>query len=237
MIDIHTHILPYMDDGAKDVEIAAAMLKEELAQGVHTVLLTSHYYGKKHSPAHYLAKREESLNRLKPYIPEGINLRLGAEVYFTGMNTASFELLCPLAIEGTKYILLELPLRREWSPILLERVEDFIDQTGYTPIIAHVERYKEVWAKPIIVTKLVQLGCLIQINAESLCEKRTRRLMCKFLKKGLVHCVGTDAHNLEERAPVMQKAKEAMVKTGCLKEWETMQENMQKILGGGACMR
>ncbi len=237
MIDIHTHILPHMDDGAEDVAVAAAMLKEELAQGVDTVVLTSHYYGKRHSPAQYLAKREASFQALKPHIPDGMRMILGAEVHFTGMNTASFDALCQLAIEGTKCILLELPFRRSWSGGLLEGLERFINETGYQPIIAHVERYNEVLKRPAIVTRLVQMGCLIQVNADALTDKCARRFTLKLLKKGLVHCIGTDAHNVADRAPGMQKAKEDMEKAGFLPQWNRMQRIMKEAIGGGAGIR
>ncbi len=233
MIDIHTHVLPQIDDGAKDVDVAAAMLKEELSQGVRTVLLTSHYYGKRHSPARFLEKRTESFERLKPYIPEGIEVRLGAEVHFTGVNMPQFDALCKLAIEGTKYILIELPFRKVWSTRLMERLEDFIGETGYTPIIAHVERYMDVLKNPSLVTEFVKMGCLIQVNADSFWDKHTRGFTRALLKKGLVHCIGTDAHNLEERAPTMAKAKETLEKAGFSAAWDRSQEIMQNVLEGG----
>lgn len=231
MIDIHTHILPHIDDGAKDTDTSAAMLKAEWEQGVNAVVLTSHYYGKKRSPKDFVEKRGELFARIKPRIPEGMNVLLGAEVHFTGVNVANFEELCLLAIEGTKYILIEFPFTSVWERSLLDRLSDFIYETEYTPIIAHAERYPEVQKNPALVTELVQLGCLIQVNASSFLDKREKKLAFALLKHGLVHCLGSDAHDTEQRAPDWS-VKETVEKVGFADEWQRAQEIMQKVIAG-----
>lgn len=233
MIDIHTHILPHIDDGAKDTATAVAMLQSEIAQGVDTVVLTSHYYGKKYSPQQFLKKRAQAFAHLQKQIPSGIAVRLGAEVHFTGMNMPPFEELCPLAIEGTKYILLEFPFTQRWTKSLLDEVANFISETGYTPIIAHVERYYEVQKTPLIATELVQMGCLLQVNAQSFLEKRERKLAFALVKHGLAHCVGSDTHDTEGRAPNFERAKKYLEKAGYSTWWESTQENMKTVLQGG----
>jgi protein-tyrosine phosphatase len=86
MIDFHSHVLPGIDDGAKDVETSVAMLEESKRQGVTTIVCTPHYSGRKHSPARFKEKRNAAYERLKPHIPEGIDLRLGAEVFFPNLD-------------------------------------------------------------------------------------------------------------------------------------------------------
>ncbi len=232
MIDIHTHILPRFDDGAKDMDVAVAMLQAQLAQGVRTVVLTPHYYGKRFSPTQFLQQRREAFERLKPYIPEGLDVRLGTEVHFTGVNLPTYEELCKLAIEGTKYILIEFPFTTAWTGMMMDALVDFISETGYTPIIAHVERYVEILQNPRLVTELVQMGCLIQVNAASFVDKQTKRLARALLKKGLVHCVGTDAHDMEHRAPNAQEVKNLLEKAGYSTEWERSQKIMSSVLRG-----
>ena len=229
MIDIHTHILPHIDDGAKESRVSVAMLKAELAQGVHTVLLSPHYYGRKHSPAQFLERRNAAFGRLKEKIPEGINVRLGAEVHFTGINVLEEDDFCSLAIEGTKYVLVELPFDTAWHGEILDKLSTLIEETGYTPIIAHVERYDEVLKNPQIVSRLVGMGCLIQVNSYAFIEKREKGLVFALLKHGLIHCIGSDAHDLDERKPNMAEAKTVMEQAGFAKEWEQIQQNMQKI--------
>ena len=156
MIDIHTHILPHIDDGAKDTATALAMLHKEWEQGVEEVVLTSHFYGRHRSPEQFLEKRNAAFERLRLQLPEGLKVRLGAEVHFTGRNMPENEELCRLAIEGTNYILIEFPFTTAWTGELLDRLNDFILDTGYTPIIAHAERYSEIKKCPALISELVQ---------------------------------------------------------------------------------
>lgn len=231
MIDIHTHVLPHIDDGAKDTEMSVAMLKAEAKQGIDTVVLTSHYYGKRRSPAEFIEKREALFSHIKPRIPEGMKVLLGAEVHFTGVNNAEYEELCRLAIEGTKYILIEFPFTNAWTKSLLDRLADFIYYTDYTPIIAHAERYVEVWKKPSLITELVSMGCLIQVNVSSFTDKRVKKLAYAMLNHGYVHCLGSDAHDMSARAPDWS-VKELLWKEGYEAEWERAQEIMQKVIAG-----
>ncbi len=232
MIDFHTHILPAVDDGARHLETSVAMLNEELSQGVERVLLTPHYYGRKESPARFLARRNQAFERLKEHIPEGIAVQLGVEVHFTGINLPEYEELCKLAIEGTKYLLVEFPFTTAWTGDMFDKLADFIDETGYTPVIAHIERYGKVQKRPELVNQLIDMGCLIQVNANSFYRKRESKLSLALLKHGLVHCIGTDAHDMEGRAPDLFKAKETAIKAGCKKEWEKAERIMKKVVEG-----
>ena len=231
MIDIHTHILPNMDDGASSVSVAEELLKMEAEQGVREVVFTPHYYGKQ-TLGQFLAMRAEALERIRDKIPQGMKTRLGAEVLLTGINDPTDETLCALAIEGTKCVLMEFPFTLRWSPLLFERVSDFIAETGYTPIIAHVARYREVVHNPALVLQLVQMGCLIQLNTCAFVEKRTRRLALALMKHGLVHCLGSDAHDLDRRLPDYGEAKSLLEGLGHSAEWKEIQWQTGKILMG-----
>ncbi len=233
MIDIHAHVLPHLDDGARNTATAVEMLRMAMAQGVTTVVCTPHYYGKRHSPRQFLEKRQEAFERIKPMLPQEIELRLGAEVHFTGVNMPSVEELCLLAIEGTKYVLIELPFTTVWERSLFDKLREFIEESGYTPIIAHVERYREVWKRPVLITELVEMGCLIQVNTTAFLEKRERKLAYALLKHGLVHCIGTDMHDALYRSPKMKEAQAEVEKRGYSAEWKRAQELMQEALAGG----
>lgn len=228
MVDFHTHILPYIDDGAKDADMSIGLLKMEQEQGVNCVLLTPHYYGKQ-SLEDFLEKRKKGFESIKDNIPKGLQTRLGAEVLLTGINDPNDETICTLAIENTKYVLIEMPFQR-WRESLLDRIANFIEETGYTPIIAHVERYVEALKNPAILTYLAELGCLIQVNASAFLDKRMKRFAFALLKKGLVHCIGTDAHNLDTRTVDYAEAKNVICKKKLEAEWNATQWCMQKIL-------
>ena len=204
MIDFHAHVLASIDDGAKDVETSIKMLEESKRQGVTTVICTPHYYGKKRGPRRFLEARAAIASSLFPHVPEGIQLRYGAEVYFNEDTVTDFDELALLCIEGTKYIMLELPFTPKFSERLFEKIEEFIAETDCIPLIAHVDRYLAVYRKPAILTRLAAMGCLFQVNAEAFFRKGIQDLALTMLKKGMVHAVGSDMHNMEDRAPNMQ---------------------------------
>lgn len=230
MIDMHTHILPHLDDGAKDTASALELLRLEVEQGVEEVVFTSHFYGKHRSPEQFLEKRNAAYARLKEHFPEGLKTRLGAEVHFTGRNMPENDALCKLAIEGTKYILIEFPFTTAWTGELLDRLNDFILETGYTPIIAHAERYSEIQKNPALISELVYMGCLIQVNVGSFLDKKERKLAFAILKHGFAHCLGTDAHDPISRKPKIIEAKLAVEKAGYLELWNRAEEIMQAVL-------
>lgn len=230
MIDIHTHILPHMDDGAKDSATALHMLDTEISQGVETVIFSPHYYGKSRSPEKFLQTRQMMYDHIKDRIPSNIKTRLAAEVHFTGVNPIENDAMCSLAIEGTEYVLVEFPFTTVWTSSLTEWLSQFIYDTDYTPIIAHVERYNEIQKKPSILSELINMGCLLQVNTTSFLDKKDRNFAFSLMKHGMVHCLGTDAHDTEGRAPDYDKAKKAIEEAGHAADFEHIQENMRLIL-------
>lgn len=234
MTDLHTHILPCIDDGAQSAEIAVEMLKKEIEQGVKTVVFTPHYYGKKHSPQEFLEKRNEAYEKIKSAVADmDISIRLGAEVYFSAQKIAPNHSLESLAIEGTKYILIELPFSTVWSEALFDRLRAFAKNSEFIPIVAHVERYAEIKKNPQYLTTLVNSGCLLQVNSEAFLDETTRKFAFLLLKKGLVHCLATDCHDLTDRVCDYAKLKELFEREGKVEEFERLQENMRIILKGG----
>ena len=232
MIDIHTHILPHIDDGAKNTQMSAEMLKTLKKQGVETVVLTPHYYGKRSNPQSFLQRRNDMFAHIQGIIPDGLQVKLGAEVHFTGINMPENDEICKLAIEGTEYILFEFPFTIAWTGELMTRLSDFMRDTNYTPIIAHVERYPEVKKNPALVFDLARMGCLIQVNASAFLDKREKKLAFALLKHGFVHCLGTDAHNLDSRPPDMLTAKETVEKAGYAEAWKRAENIMKDVVEG-----
>lgn len=232
MIDFHTHILPAMDDGAKHEEMAIALLVREQEQGVQEVVLTPHYYAKKRTPEEFLSARAEAFEKIKERIPVGLKVRLGAEVHLTGVNDPSDEALCSLAIEGTKCVLVEFPFEDEWNENLLPRLQLFAKRTGYTPIVAHVERYTRVLQNPSVLENLAQAGCLLQLNTSAFFMKSTRRFAKALLSKYMVHCIGTDTHDLAKRAPDYVQARWEIFRNGYGLEFRSAQGCMKRLLAG-----
>lgn len=229
MIDLHTHILPGIDDGAKDSSVSAAMLAAEKAQGVEKIALTPHYYGKFYSPEEFLSRRAAAYEKLREVAPEGVNFSLGAEIHFT--ETLLFgSKYRKLSIGGTRYALVELPFETAWTGSLLSHLRYFMDETELTPIIAHICRYQELRKDPENLLRLAEMGCLLQANAEAFCNKESSGFVFAALRHNLVHCVASDCHNTSDRAPDMQAAKIAIEKAGYAEKWQEIEEISQNIL-------
>jgi protein-tyrosine phosphatase len=101
--------------------------------------------------------------------------------------------------------------------------------TDCVPIIAHVERYPEVIRHPALLSELTDMGCLLQVNTSSFLDKSTKGFVFALLKHGWVHCLGTDTHNMAERAPDYAAAKKAIEEAGYGDRFEQIQETMQAV--------
>jgi protein-tyrosine phosphatase len=192
MIDLHTHILPLVDDGSESIESSLSVLKKYQKKGVKAVVLTPHYKGK------YKTHGKELftlfLEFCKTVHNNGIDIKLylGQEIHnYSGIiNGLKQEKL--LSINDSKYVLLELEHSRKHD--LTESVYSLI-RAGYIPIIAHVERYAYLMLSQ--VKELKELGALIQVNAGSVVaiNRRRRKKRAKTLiKNGLVDFIASDAH-------------------------------------------
>jgi protein-tyrosine phosphatase len=200
--DMHSHILPGMDDGAKNAEESLSMLSLAYSQGIRTMVASSHFYADRETPEEFLQRRAGAVRRLIDggYSPEKgyPNLYLGAEVaFFSGM--ARSPMLPELCIGGGKGILIEMPFER-WTEGVINEVLAIREARGLRPIIAHIERYIG-YQKRGTLGKLIEGGVLIQSNAEYFIEKKTAKKALKLLLQGGIHLLGSDAHGFTERVP------------------------------------
>lgn len=217
MNDLHTHILPELDDGADTVETSLAMLREEYAQGVDTVALTPHFYRDREHLSDFLQRREEGYHKLlaaiaalseeeKEALP---NLLLGAEVAWVP-NLAQLPELEKLCYRDTKFLLLELPFG-SWDDTLFRQIYDLMNCRGITPVIAHIDRYWGTQKKEQFET-LFSLGVPVQLSAEPLLHFATRGQALRLIKTGKVQMLISDAHNLTNRQPNLGKAFDVLCK-------------------------
>lgn len=210
MIDFHSHILPDMDDGAKNVDESVLMLKESFRQGVKDIAATPHFYAEENSPRDFLKRREESYSRLLPNLQSDMpRVRLGAEVkYFEGISrNDDIELL---KLSGTDVLLVEMPFM-PWTSRVISDVCELSMRPRTTVVLAHFERYFKFGAKKYL-TALEGCGILIQANAESFVKSSEKQKLMKLLKSGKVHLLGSDCHNTESRPTKMLEAKESICK-------------------------
>lgn len=229
MIDIHSHILPCIDDGSQSAEESRALLEILKGQGVDAVVLTPHYYGRSKSVEQFLSERGAAAEKLKAICPEGIEVVLGCECNISTSANSNFGELRPLAIGETGYILTELSFEPQWTDRLWSRLRR-LAETGLVPIIAHAELYPAVQKNPQYVLGLMNEGCLIQVNCDSVLDEKLYPLVKAMFLHGQAHCLGTDTHNLTARPPHYEQAVEKLKADLGEEAVERLQANMCSVL-------
>ncbi len=208
MIDIHNHMLPAVDDGAKNSEIALAMLEEAQSQGVEHLVLTPHLYEADiiKSTQDWKQKVTQGATVLRELISENelaVKVTVAAEVRYQDMLPIILDELDVLI--GGKYLLLEFSFHN--VPNNLERIIYDITRRGITPIIAHPERIKPWQREPQRLEELINMGCPTQLDIGSILGKlgpNSQKLANFLLERDAVHLAGSDSHNLDSR-PVFTK--------------------------------
>ncbi|MBE6620214.1 MAG: capsular polysaccharide biosynthesis protein [Ruminococcaceae bacterium] len=198
MLDFHTHILPGVDDGSQGVDESMQMLERMQGQGIETVVATPHFYANDESVDDFLARREAALRSLEERPEGGPDIVLGAEVrYYEGISRMPD--LNKLRIRNSRLLLLEMPFR-PWTEYAVKEVIDIACQGRITPVLAHVERYLFLQKKGV-AARLLESGVLFQANSSFLTGWRGRRQAMNMIRKGQIHFIGSDCHNLTDRPP------------------------------------
>lgn len=234
MVDLHSHILPGIDDGAKDLQESLQLIRMELSAGVDTIAVTPHYHYEHRTMPEFLSQRAKAqviLNNALSLGSAKVTIVTGAEVYLTPQLLRNRD-KARLCYAGTHYMLVEFPMSgySEWIPEVLYQLE--LD--GITPVIAHVERYPFIRGKPAILYDLVHAGALAQVNAESVIEPgMTSRTVFHFIRYNLVHVIATDTHSVKRRPPLLHQAK-AMIERKLGGEYtQYFEVNSQSIIDDG----
>lgn len=225
MTDLHAHILPGMDDGPKDLAASLALLEQQLGQGVDQIVLTSHYHCEAEPPEEFLARRDRAFSVLQDQCPEGIILKRGCEVYFSPLLMEMD--LKPLCMEGTDVLLLELPVLQK--PAFLREVLMGLWQRGIVPLIAHAERYQYVNRDPRLLAEWLELGAVIQVNAQSVMDGGFAR---RLIRWGLCQIVASDAHSVLHRPANLAAALDTVAKTISPEKARELQENADALFSG-----
>ena len=229
MIDLHSHILPMMDDGSTSVEESVALLDMLAAQGVQTVAATPHIYATKDTPEDFLARRAESYARLAWGAEQTPQILLGAEVaYFDGMSNV--QQLEKLQIGTSGLLLVEMPFA-PWTDRMVETMCTLPEQRGLQAVLAHVNRYCSRKQMKKYADVLLSQGVLFQCNPEGLLEGWDRRWLLKLLDKGDIHFLGSDAHNLTRRPPKLDQAADVIRRKLGAEILEEMNAQAAALLG------
>ena len=210
MIDWHSHILPAMDDGSHSVEESLKMLAALKAQGADTVVATPHFYANEESVEVFLGRREKAYDLLCSNLGGDMpRIVCGAEVqYYAGIGRMSG--LEKLTVQGTKLLLLEMPVAR-WTEYTLKELTELAAVSGLKIMLAHIERYLALQDRKTL-ERLCDCGLFIQANAEFFEKIGSRQKALKFLSAGQLHFIGSDCHNMTTRAPNIGGAYGAIAK-------------------------
>lgn len=207
-IDIHSHILPGVDDGPNSMEETIRMLDMAIKEGISTIIATPHYEPGEDNPSvEYLIKvldqvQEEALN-----INEDFKLYLGNEILYSESVVSLLQTGEALTLAGSRYVLIEFSYEISFKS-MYQGINNLICH-GFIPVIAHIERYYHIHRRPEMLEELVSMGCYLQMNCNSIIggfmnteASYNRRLV----NNGLVHLIGSDCHRDRARKPIMQTA-------------------------------
>ncbi len=232
-IDIHSHILSGIDDGAEHLEESLQMLRCAAQEGIAEIIATPHFHYKKGNAApekikKLLTELQNAADREK--IP--VKLYAGNELFYTYELLEQLKAGKVLTLAGSDYILMEFSLDTEPRKIH-NAVYQFMSE-GYLPVIAHIERYQAFSSNPEFVREISKMGAYYQINADCLAKTfggSRKRFVKSMLLEGLVQFIATDAHDAAFRKPVYGKTEEWLVKKlGKTEAEKLLVENPKKLL-------
>jgi protein-tyrosine phosphatase len=202
MIDIHTHILPNVDDGSDSIETSIEMLKDAKEQGVTHIILTPHAIL---NSSTYLSK-EELQTKYDEFIKKiediGIKVYLGSEIYYTEKSYKKLLKNELKTINDSKYFIMEFPMHHHTD---IDEIMYDAKIKGFNPILAHPERYN--FLKVDDVASIKQ-NALIQVNTTSILGNHGRsikKFAFELMKNNLVDFVSSDCHNPHERNVNLEK--------------------------------
>jgi len=204
MVDIHSHILPQVDDGSGSPEETLKLLELSYQQGVTVMVATPHFYADRDDPGRFLERRQAALERFQPNPVSTPQLLVGAEVaYFKGMGGC--EDLIPMAFGAANLLLVEMPFA-PWTDRIIDEILSLQRQLGVQPVLAHIERYSGADQFPQYMERLLEGGVLFQCNASAFLSFFRSGRYLRLLEEGQVHFLGSDCHNATTRPPKLDQA-------------------------------
>lgn len=237
MIDIHCHILPGVDDGARSLEDSIEMAREASAQGIHTIVATPHHRNNQFENFRAdILTRVDELNRVlqEEKIPVDILPGQETRIYGDLIEDLTAKEILPVNIDSS-CILVELPTST--VPKYTNKLLYDLQVEGYTPVIVHPERNSELLQKPDILYELVKSGVLTQVTAASLVGKfgkKIRNFSHEIVQSNLTHFIASDAHNVRNRGFMMRDALQEIEDTYGIDLIYGYQENADLMIAGEA---
>lgn len=231
--DIHCHILPGVDDGAQTKEESLSMIDLSYNEGTRDIIFTPHYMrGKNKYTREELRQRyEEFKKEVQEKYPD-LRLYFGNEVLYEEGIIQDLKDGKIQTMNDTKYVLVEFNIRTSYSQIF-EAMQK-IENARFRPIIAHVERYRCLFKHIERIEELIRMEVLLQMNISSVYGgilDENARWCKKLVREGHISFFGTDAHDMEERAPYINDYV-AWIEKKCGLDYlkKTFRDNPQKMI-------
>lgn len=234
MIDLHCHILPGIDDGAKTIADSVAMAKKAVSQGITHILCTPHHNQHYRNPKEDVLRRVPQLQKelVKRNIPltlfEGQEVRIHRDL----IREIKEDRILFADVEDT-YLLLEFPTKE--IPDYAETLCYQLRQEGKVPIIVHPERNSGFQTEPNRILDFLNMGCLTQLTAPSITGifgKEVQRLSHQYVEHGLVQMVASDAHRRKQRDFYLKEAYRYIEKHFDKAVCEKMTQTCRDVLNG-----
>jgi protein-tyrosine phosphatase len=221
VIDLHTHVLPGIDDGPETIEGSLALVRAAVADGTRVMVATPHVNWHHPNDAATIARLTAELNERLRLEGIAMEIRTGGEIAMTRAEDIESDELERLRLGGGPWVLLEPP----FTPIVtgLDGVVAALQNAGHHVLLAHPERCPALHREPQLVESLVRNGVLTSVTAGSLVGRfggEVRRFARRLVEQGLVHNVASDAHDAIKRPPGMA-AELAEAGFGALTDWLT----------------
>ena len=234
IFDMHCHILPGVDDGARNENSTDRMLTIAEQERIDCIVATPHFaYGQEKAKLDEIKRKYWEVREQWKEKGTKKELFLGNEIFYSEGVEDSLISGLAMTMNGTRYVLIEFRLDESFTSI--ERAVQKLRYAGYIPIFAHVERYKNLRSSKCF-QQLIGMGAYMQVNASTLIGKHgffTKCRMMRLVKLGLVHFVATDAHDTRERKPKIKECIELLEKElGQEKVRQIFEENPIRMLKG-----
>lgn len=230
--DMHSHILPSFDDGARTVDDSLGLLDCLKKQGVSNVCFTPHFYTNEMSVENFLEKRRIAYENFLPYKPVNMNIVLGVEVYVSKFLFNSDD-LSGLTYGKSRYILTEFSYSSSFSDRTLQQLNMLIENHRLIPVLPHVERYDVLISDTEALQELRDMGVVIQTNIGNYTKKSSifkRRKLLKLINEGMIDILGSDAHSMTHNTPEVYAQAVEMIADKCgQRTVRKMMQNAEKI--------
>lgn len=234
IIDVHAHVLPGVDDGAKDMDEAESLLLSAASQGVREIIVTPHYSRRRGTDRERLqelaARLQERISRHDPQF----RIYLGQETYYHEELPERLKEGQALTMAGSRYVLMEFDPSVPY--MTLSRGVRRLKEAGYVPVLAHMERYQCLREENRIL-ETARCGCVMQMNYDSIRGHWFQpevRWCRKQVLDGRIQLLGTDMHRMDFRPPEITDAVRWLLKNLSREHFEDITcRNARRMIEGG----